>query len=84
MIDDLVPQENRSLSIASNFPLTNHNIRIALPETILRIFNKLYSNRYELSKQSNQLKSNKESFEKKLAKFDAKLNLLKRTNEEQW
>jgi len=50
VIDDLVPWENRSLSIASNFPLTNHNIRIALPDAILSIFNKLYSNRYELGK----------------------------------
>ena len=84
VIDDLIPTKNKSLSVASNLPLTNNNMRFNLPESILGIFNKLYTHRFELEKQGQQVGANREIFEKKLAKFDAKLSLLKKMNKESW
>ena len=51
VINDLIPAKSKSLSVASNLPLTNNNMRFALPESILGIFNKLYAHRFELEKQ---------------------------------
>ena len=84
VITDLIPLKDRSLSLASNLPLTNSNIKTQLPEPVLSIFNRVYAHRFELDKQSQQVRANRELFEKKLTKFDAKLSLLKKMNEEHW
>lgn len=84
VITDLIPLKDRSLSLASNLPLTNSNIKTQLPEPVLSIFNRVYAHRFELDKQSQQVRANRELFEKKLSKFDAKLSLLKKMNEEHW
>ena len=84
VITDLIPLKDRSLSLASNLPLANSNIKTQLPEPILSIFNRVYAHRFELDKQSQQVRANRELYEKKLSKFDAKLSLLKKTNEEHW
>ena len=84
VITDLIPLKDRSLSLASNLPLTNSNIKTQLPEPMLAIFNRVYSHRFELDKQGQQVRANRELFERKLSKFDSKLQLMKKTNEEHW
>lgn len=65
-------------------PLSNQNLRQDLPDSVISLFNKVYSRRMDFDKQSKKFGKDKDVMEQNIARVDAKLNLLQSLNGRVW
>ena len=65
-------------------PLSNHNLKQNLPESVINIFNKIYSRRMDFEKQAKKYSKDRNAVEQNIARVDAKLGLIQSLNGKIW